>query len=375
MSSCFRRAPVAAFLLVAVPAHAHLLVTEVGYDPVAETGSTGEFVEILNPGPGPVDLAWIWLANDVEAYPLLVNGPILSGITLGDFVYRFPSVALAAGRVAVVCHDSDVFLAEHFGGGPLTDFTGQPGAPLLFEITNDGEADGVPVMTDWGSNPQGTLSMANNGESVGLATWDGVSDRIQDHDWVCWLTLSHIPNKDFDYPLGIDGPDADLESSFFFEDSGTAHPAPDAPQGQSIHRTTLAEPGEALAGGNGVTGHDETSEDWSIWTIGLPTPGVTALTPVVDVTPHAAPARAALGVWPQPVAHVATLRYAIPSAGRARLEILDVTGRVVARLLDAERPAGTHEAAWRALGARPGVYFVRLTLVAHTTTARLVVVR
>lgn len=43
--------------------------------------------------------------------------------------------------------------------------------------------DGAPDMIPWGSNPAGTLSMANNGECVGLAFWDGIGDRVVDHDW------------------------------------------------------------------------------------------------------------------------------------------------------------------------------------------------
>src|SRR5262245_4301189 len=77
-----------AAILIAAPASAaHLLISEVGYDPLDETGATAEFVEILNPGPGAVSLANFWLADDEEAYPLIVNGPVASGITLQDFVY------------------------------------------------------------------------------------------------------------------------------------------------------------------------------------------------------------------------------------------------------------------------------------------------
>jgi len=186
-----------------------LLVTEVGYDTVDETSPTSEFVEILNPDAAPVSLGNVWLVGDEDAYPYLVNGPVAS-ITLNNFIYRFPSVTIAANEVVVVCQDSDAFLAEFYPIGGMSDFLAQPGAQRLLEVTQDGAADGVTDMIPWGSNPAGTLSMANNGECVGLVTWDGASDLVKDLDWTCWLTTTFIPNKDVDYPLGIDGPDPDL---------------------------------------------------------------------------------------------------------------------------------------------------------------------
>jgi Lamin Tail Domain len=370
----------AALILSAGPSHAHLMITEVGYDPVDETSPTAEFVEIMNPGPSPVSLANVWLANDEEAYPLLVNGPITTGITSGDFVYRFPAITLEPGRVLVVCQDSDAFLAEHFGGGPLSFFTDQPGHPLLVEVTDDGIADGVPAMIDWGSYPSGTMSMANNGESVGLVEWDGTSDRIADHDWVCWLTLNNIPNKDVDYPFGVDGPDPDFETSFFLEDLGTAIPAPDAPEGKSIHRISLAEPGEATSGGNGIGGHDETTEDWSGWLVDTPSPGVTLLGTVSVETGPAGPGPRLLGVFPNPVAATTRIRYSITRPGRVRLTVLDPLGRTIATLVDDEVPPGDHVATWDRHGNRtgvvaPGIYFVRVRSGQSEASLPIVVVR
>ena len=359
---------------LAAPAHSHLLVTEVGYDPVDETGATAEFVEILNPGPGAVSLANVWLANDEEAYPLVVNGVITSGVTSGDFVYRFPGLVLDPGRIVVVCHDSDAFLAEHFGGGPLSFFTDLPGQPILLEVTDDGIGDGVPAMGDWGSYPAGTMSMANNGESVGLAEWDGASDRVRDHDWVCWLTLNSIPNKDVDFPFGIDGPDVDFEGSFFLEDSGTALPAPDAPDGMSIHRITLAEPGEAAGGGNGIGGHDETTEDWaSSWQVATPTPGRTSLGLVSVESATGSPALAFTGAAPNPFTRTTRIGFMVPAAAHVRLTLHDVQGRTVAVLADGAYAAGSHAVTWDAGRRLPhGLYFARLATGGESRSLRLV---
>jgi hypothetical protein len=371
---------VAAALALAPPgdARAHLLITEVGYDTVDETSPTSEFVEILNPDAASVSLANVWLVGDEDAYPYLVNGPV-SPISLNNFIHRFPAITLAPGEIAVICQDSDAFLAEFFPGGGLGAFLAQPGTQRLLEVTQDGSADGVADMIPWGSNPAGTLSMANNGECLGLVTWDGASDLVRDLDWTCWLTTTFIPNKDVDYPLGIDGPDADLETSFFANDLGTGAPAPDAPQGSSIHRPSIVETGEVASGGNGVSGHDETSENWTTWTIAPDDPGVCALTAVaVGDVPGAA------SRWvearPNPFVEQVRIGFTVPRAGRVRLAIHDLQGRVVATLIDGAMSAGSASANWdgrdgAGRAAPAGVYLVRLETAERISTRTLVRVR
>lgn len=63
---------------------------------------------------------------------------------------------------------------------------------------------------------------------------------------------------------------------------------------------------------------------------------------------------------PNPFRDAARVAYALPTGAPVRLSVYDVSGRVVARLVDGEQPAGVHEATW-IVGERPsGVYFFRL---------------
>jgi hypothetical protein len=230
-------------------------------------------------------------------------------------------------------------------------------------------------MTGWGGNPAGTMSMANNGECIGLAEWDGATDRVRDHDWVCWLTLNNIPNKDVDFPFGIDGPDAGLDGSFFLEDLGTAVAAPDAPEGMSIHRLSVAEPGEATGGGNGVTAHDETTEDWSAWQVSAPTPGRTAAGVVGVVLAAASGSRLRFtGAAPNPLTSSTRIGFTVPAASRVTLTLHDVQGRTVAVLVDGVLDAGPHVAVWNALPSGParGLYFARLAAGGTSRTLRLI---
>jgi hypothetical protein len=90
---------------------------------------------------------------------------------------------------------------------------------------------------------------------------------------------------------------------------------------------------------------------------------------VVAVDDHGlppAPRATLLGAAPNPFNPRTEVRFALAAPGRARLDILDVRGRLVARLLDGHLPAGEHRTAWNGVdraGRRvaSGVYQARLT--------------
>jgi hypothetical protein len=63
---------------------------------------------------------------------------------------------------------------------------------------------------------------------------------------------------------------------------------------------------------------------------------------------------------PNPAGTSASIRYAIPMESRVTVEILDVQGRLVSKLLDQQMPAGSHTVAWSGDGAPAGVYFCKV---------------
>jgi len=70
-------------------------------------------------------------------------------------------------------------------------------------------------------------------------------------------------------------------------------------------------------------------------------------------------------VRPNPIATQATIRFVLPSAGRATLRVLDLAGRLVGTLEDEVLPAGEHAAQWNGRNsagavAAPGVYVCEL---------------
>jgi hypothetical protein len=95
----------------------------------------------------------------------------------------------------------------------------------------------------------------------------------------------------------------------------------------------------------------------------------------VDVPPPVAAAGVRLDPpAPSPFSDRAAVRFTLPTAGPARLEVFNVQGRRVATLADGPMEAGTHSLALDGRGLGSGVYFCRLTAGAARQTSRFVVV-
>jgi hypothetical protein len=88
---------------------------------------------------------------------------------------------------------------------------------------------------------------------------------------------------------------------------------------------------------------------------------------------EAVPVRVALAAA-CPLARGGTLRFGLPTAGRARLDLVSVSGRVVARLADDDVAAGWHSARVPDTLA-PGVYFARLVTPFGRAASRVLLVR
>jgi len=101
--------------------------------------------------------------------------------------------------------------------------------------------------------------------------------------------------------------------------------------------------------------------------------GVYRLLRTVDV-PSTASTPPALAVAPNPIARGAvSIRFELLRSGRVTLDVLDVTGRRVARITDAPLAAGSHRVSWNAEAAGgAGVWFLRLETPSGVTTRRLV---
>lgn len=255
--------------LPALGQYDHLLITEFVVTPTA-----GEFIEIYNPTLTTIDLSRYYLTDDVtnnnNDYVNVVNGAGALAVANFDFLVKFPEGAsIAPGGVKAVAFSGAGFISTY-------------GIAADYEILRDDA--GTPDMA--AIAVASNAGLTNGSESIVLFTWDGESDLVQDVDYVVWGsgTITAAVDKS---GLAIDGPDADSEASLYKNDTPIANQTvvnADNDGNSQPHTAGASaarnapETGETLTGGNGITGHDETSENLSFaggsWTLNsTPTPG------------------------------------------------------------------------------------------------------
>ncbi len=81
------------------------------------------------------------------------------------------------------------------------------------------------------------------------------------------------------------------------------------------------------------------------------------------------------GNYPNPFNPSTEIRFALPEAQHVRLVVYDVTGREIARLVDALLPAGTHRVSFDATHLPSGVYLYRLTAGSFDQARRMMLLK
>ena len=150
--------------------------------------------------------------------------------------------------------------------------------------------------------------------------------------------------------------------------------------GYEITRSVLASGGQPLSGGDFTTtgsvgqaaigpsagsGYQHEAGFWFV--LDLPTAAQEA---------SGSPRRYELGQnHPNPFNPKTHIRYALPEASRVALRLYDVTGRILAVLVDAELPAGWHELDFDGSSLASGIYFYRLEAGRFTETRKLILLK
>ncbi len=241
----------------------HLIISEVvvkTYNPAAFFGSP--FIEIVNPTGSPLAMDNVYLTDGTTApatfyynLPLLdIQGAFPGGGNAGDFHARFPAgFTLAAGDTIAIALNGSAEYIEAYG------------RPPDFELFEEGASpDGVPEMLEAfpgsigaGLGGSGNIPLLSYiSESLILYSWNGNSNLVQDLDYLMWGT---------DYGVRIDkfgvtvGGEAYLPDTAVASQERATFAAPD--YGEALRRVDADEGAELVSGGNGISGHDETSEN------------------------------------------------------------------------------------------------------------------
>jgi hypothetical protein len=142
------------------------------------------------------------------------------------------------------------------------------------------QASGAQAMRD----PDGLIGidpvLTNAGEAIALFYWDGAGDLVADVDLVHAGVPTAANQLTTKTGLAIDGPDLNGETATYGADAFTLG-VMDAEAGVDFSHKRIAPEGAAEVQedkGNGIYGHDETSEDIAqTWdnsaTFTAPTPG------------------------------------------------------------------------------------------------------
>jgi hypothetical protein len=82
---------------------------------------------------------------------------------------------------------------------------------------------------------------------------------------------------------------------------------------------------------------------------------------------------------PNPCRENTWIHYSLPTDGRVRITVHDVSGRRVATLLDATETAGAHSVSWKLQGDAgrlpPAVYFAAMDFGGHSKMQRILVLK
>ena len=213
----------------------HVIFTEVVLTP-----SDGEYVEISNPTESAVDLTNYYLTDgtDISSSKLYYNLPIEDNYWSGsstDFICRFPSgYTLAPGAAIKISLRDNSAYESVYGQTP--------------DISLDDDMLSVSEDSDTKGNP-GAPKLHNSSETLILFYWDGSSELVKDVDYLIWGSNYFAINKTnvLEYLPDTFGPNQSL--------------MPVHGENEKLVRLDKSsEGGETQANGNGITGHDETSE-------------------------------------------------------------------------------------------------------------------
>tara|TARA_B100002052_G_scaffold296354_1_gene324591 strand:- start:1366 stop:3159 length:1794 start_codon:yes stop_codon:yes gene_type:complete len=225
----------------------HLVFTRVTIQP-----TEAEFIAIYNPTGEPIDLSDYYItdatkSNTGDYYYNITQGSDYWSSNFSDFIARFPdSYSIESEQTIILgLHNSETFNSYYGYDADLN----------LFEDMRNA-IDGETTIS-LGSAFVNQNILGDDAEMLMLFRWDGISDLVEDVDYFIWGNTNEAINK-----TGI---------ASYLSDTPIENQIPYYSHGQDSTFVRIAidsEGDEISSGGNGITGHDETSEDFlSTWNV------------------------------------------------------------------------------------------------------------
>ena len=218
----------------------HIIFTQITITP-----DEAEVIAIHNPTNDIIDLSDYYLSDAITTGKYYYNLPAGNNYWSGsssDFIARFPDIDINPGQTLTISiEDASIFNSYYTYDPDLT-------------LTDD-----MLDVVDGQSTIGPSASLADNYESLVLFYWDGSSSIVQDVDYFYWGISGGLDLHGIDktgVPGYLNDTPITTQSNYILEE------IPD--EGFSYVRKSTNENGESGPSnnitGNGITGHDETSE-------------------------------------------------------------------------------------------------------------------
>jgi hypothetical protein len=79
--------------------------------------------------------------------------------------------------------------------------------------------------------------------------------------------------------------------------------------------------------------------------------------------------------YPNPFNPSTTIKFAVPERSNVLIKIYDILGSEVSTLVNEEKPAGTYELTWEAIGLSSGIYFYQLKAGEYVNTKKMLLIK
>ena len=232
----------------------HLLLTRVVTQP-----TSAESFSIYNPTNSVINLSDYYICDDEDYYKMQTEGDMAPSHFINGFTARFPDINIDPNDTLTIVLNLEYI--KYYGEDFVPDlamYLDQDNSMIETEEGSFGKTfsdeDGDPNTTD-DINPVPKLN--DNEELLILFYWDGnPSSPIQDVDYFVWSSFDGV-EKVVD-KTGIDSyaDDTALDNQWYFNTM--------AGQYYAYSRIGIDEIDEIQNNGNGINGHDETSENFRV---------------------------------------------------------------------------------------------------------------
>ena len=225
---------------VLIPAADHLLLSMIVTKP-----NDAEMISIYNPTDSQIDLSNYFISDANQYYKIQTEGDLIPGSSILGFIAKFPNAATIDSKQTI-----NIALSSDYG-----QFYEDLISPDYYF------GDGLLQETDTGSFGSGSDKLGTN-DCIILFYWNGEeSEPVKDIDYFIWGDNDKAIDKTDIQGYNNDTPIAEQDYFLSYHSDYFAYMRVDNSEGE-----------ENLTEGNGISGHDETSEPFnSTWDIiGIP---------------------------------------------------------------------------------------------------------